>query len=107
MARRQPTTGRVGVPLRALLEARRDEIKAIVTQHRGQRVRVFGSVARGEDRTGSDIDLLVDFEPDSSLFDLRHLSEALSDLLEHPVDVVSAGGLKPRDRTILDEAIEL
>jgi hypothetical protein len=97
----------VDVPLRALLEARRDEIKAIVTQHRGQRVRVFGSVARGEDRTGSDIDLLVDFEPDSSLFDLRHLSEALSDLLEHPVDVVSAGGLKPRDRTILDEAIEL
>lgn len=95
------------VPLRAVLEARRDEIKAVVAQHHGGRVRLFGSVARGEDRADSDIDLLVDFDPDSSLFDLRHLNQALSNLLNHPVDVVSAGGLKPRDRRILEEAIEL
>jgi hypothetical protein len=107
VTRRQATSGQTDTSLRALLQARREEIKAIVARHHGQRVRLFGSVARGENQTGSDIDLLVDFDPDSSLFDLLHLSEALSDLLDHPVDVVSSGGLKPRDRAIVDEAIDL
>jgi uncharacterized protein len=55
----------------------------------------------------SDIDLLVDFEPDSSLFDLLHLTEELEKLLGHRVDVVSLGGLKDRDRRILAEAVDL
>jgi predicted nucleotidyltransferase len=41
------------------------------------------------------------------LFDLLHLGQALTDLLGHRVDVVSSGGLKPRDRTILEEAVDL
>jgi predicted nucleotidyltransferase len=68
---------------------------------------VFGSVARGEDTETSDIDFLVEFEPDSSLFDVLHLQEALQDLLGRPVDVVSAGGLTDRDDHIRREAIPL
>ncbi|HVW31966.1 MAG TPA: nucleotidyltransferase domain-containing protein [Acidimicrobiia bacterium] len=62
---------------------------------------------RGEDDAGSDIDFLVEFEPGSSLFDLLHLQDDLSELLGVPADVVSAGGLKPRDDHIRLEAIPL
>lgn len=55
----------------------------------------------------SDIDLLVDFSKESSLFDLMRMTRELEDLFGHPVDVVSTGGLKDRDRQILDESIEL
>ena len=68
---------------------------------------VFGSVARGDDTDASDIDFLVEFEPDSSLFDLLHLEEALRGLLGRAVDVVSAGGLTDRDDHIRSEAIPL
>lgn len=62
---------------------------------------------RGEDRSDSDVDMLVDFEPGSSLFDVLHLTAELESLLGRHVDVVSAGGLKPRDKHILDDAIDL
>ena len=70
-------------------------------------MRLFGSVARGDDRPDSDIDLLVDFDRDSSLFDLMRMTRELEELLGHPVDVVSAGGLKDRDRHILSESVGL
>jgi nucleotidyltransferase-like protein len=62
---------------------------------------------RGDERPGSDIDLLVDFTTDSSLFDLLRMTRELEDLLGHSVDVVSAGGLKNRDRDILAESVDL
>ncbi|HEV8647935.1 MAG TPA: nucleotidyltransferase domain-containing protein [Actinomycetes bacterium] len=93
--------------LRTLVEQRREDIKATVGRHHGRRVLLFGSVARGREHADIDIDLLVDFGPESSLFDLLHLSQDLEELLGHPVDIVSRGGLKDRDRAILDEAIEL
>jgi uncharacterized protein len=93
--------------LRALVEQHRDEIRAAAERHHGRRVRLYGSVARGQEREGSDIDLLVDFTPGSSLFDLIRLNRELEDLLGHPVDVVSLGGLKARDQAILEEAIDL
>ena len=96
-----------GGSLRALVERHRADIKAVVARHHGRQVRLFGSVARGEERADSDIDLLVDFAPESSLFDLLRLNRELTELLRRPVDVVSRGGLKPRDQAILDEAIEL
>ncbi|MGI8759591.1 MAG: nucleotidyltransferase family protein, partial [Acidimicrobiales bacterium] len=92
-------------PLGVIVHEHRDRIREIAKRHRGRTVRVFGSVARGEAHEGSDIDFLVDFEPDSSLFDLLHLTEDLEQLLDHRVDVVSAGGLKDRDREILAEAV--
>lgn len=51
-----------------LLE-RRDEILKIATRHGARTVRVFGSVARGEETPASDLDLLVEFEPGRSLLD--------------------------------------
>ena len=92
---------------RAIVEARRDEIRALVRQHRGRSAALFGSVARGEDTAVSDIDFLVDFEAGSSLFDLLHLQDELAALLGCPVDVVSLGGLKPRDAHIRSEALPL
>lgn len=93
--------------LRALVEAKRDDIHAIVLRHRGRSVAVFGSVARGDESSTSDIDFLVEFEPGSSLFDLLHMSDELEALLGVDVDVVSVGGLKNRDDHIRREAVQL
>jgi uncharacterized protein len=94
-------------PLQELVQARRDQVKAVAARHHAIRVRLFGSVARGEDRPDSDIDLLADFTGDSSLFDVMRMTRELQDVLGHPVDVVSAGGLKDRDRDIIEDSIEL
>jgi uncharacterized protein len=107
MAKSGHDRGAGGASLRALVEHHRDDIRAVAARHHGRRVRLFGSVARGDEREDSDIDLLVDFSAGSSLFDLLHLNRELEELLGHPVDVISRGGLKARDRAILDEAIEL
>jgi predicted nucleotidyltransferase len=69
--------------------------------------RLFGSAARGDGRPVSDIDLLVDFDEDSSLFDLMRMSREFEALLGRAVDVVSAGGLKTRDRAIVAESVDL
>ncbi|GAC1591331.1 MAG: nucleotidyltransferase family protein [Acidimicrobiales bacterium] len=90
-----------------MLGEHREQILAIAARHHGRRVRIFGSVARGQATPNSDIDFLVDFEDGSSLFDLRRVGEELAELLGREVDVVSTGGLKPRDEAILMEAIDL
>ncbi len=95
------------LPLRALVEAHRDEIKTVVSAHKGRAVALFGSVARSEETPESDIDFLVEFEPGSSLFDLVRLSDHLESLLGRRVDVVSLGGLLPRDSDIRQDAIWL
>lgn len=97
----------VSGPLRVLVESRREQVMAIAARHHASRVRLFGSAARGEDRPDSDIDLLVDFDQGSSLFDLIRMSRELEALLGRAVDVVSAGGLKSRDRAILAESVDL
>ena len=51
------------------LRTRRDEILACAANHGARNVRVFGSIARGEADTASDVDLLVDMEPGRSLLD--------------------------------------
>src|SRR3984885_4690372 len=94
-------------PLRLLVESRREQVMAIASRHHASRVRLFGSAARGDDRPDSDIDLLVDFDEDSSLFDLMRMSRELEALLGRAVDVVSSGGLKTRDRAILAESVDL
>ena len=94
-------------PLRLLVESRREQVMAIASRHHASRVRLFGSAARGGDRPDSDIDLLVDFDDGSSLFDLMRMSRELEALLGRAVDVVSAGGLKTRDRAVLAESVDL
>ena len=93
---------------RQLLQEKRDQILRAAAQHGARNVRVFGSVARGEAGEQSDIDLLVEFEPDRSLFDHAALSVELEDLLGCKVDVVSDRGIKPRIRErVLREAVPL
>ncbi len=80
---------------------------AIAARHHASRVRLFGSAARGQDRPDSDIDLLVDFDQDRSLFDLMRMARELEALFGRAVDVVSATGLKTCDRAILVQSVDL
>ncbi len=90
------------------LRDRRDEIVEIARARGSSRVRVFGSVARGEAIDGSDVDFLVDLEPGRSLLDLGGLLMDLQDLLERNVDVVTERGLRPRvAQRVLADAVEL
>ena len=92
--------------LERLLKEKREEILRIAAHHGARNVRVFGSVVRGETHAQSDIDLLVEFEPDRSLLDHAALWLDLQDLLGCKVDVVSEGGVKARLRDrILREAV--
>ena len=95
-------------PLGRVLARHRDEVLALARAHKARNVRVFGSVVRGEDAVGSDIDLLVDLEPGADLLDLASLDIELEDLLGHPVDIVPARLLKPHvAQSALADAVEL
>jgi uncharacterized protein len=95
--------------IKELLQEKRDEIIAIATKHGAYNVRIFGSVARGEETPLSDIDFLIDYDlskispwfPGGLLADLENL-------LGYKVDIVTEKGLHHfiRDR-ILKEAISL
>ncbi len=93
---------------KALLHQERDEILRIAARHGASNVRVFGSVARDEAHSDSDIDLLVDFDFDRSLFDHVALIHDLEELLGRKVDVVTDQGLhwSIRDK-VLAEAVPL
>jgi predicted nucleotidyltransferase len=91
----------------ALLRARKGEILEIAAAHGASNVRVFGSVARGTAEPGSDVDLLVDFEPGRTLSDHVGLWRDLEAFLGATVDVVSAGGLTDRDDDIRADALAL
>jgi predicted nucleotidyltransferase len=72
------------------LKTHRERVLEIARAHGARNVRVFGSVAHGADRDGSDIDLLVDVDEHASLFTLVGLEQALHDLLGVQVDVRTA-----------------
>lgn len=90
------------------LKEKRKEILRIAQAHGASNIRVFGSVARGEEGPESDLDLLVEMRPGSSLLDLVSLWQDLEDLLGHKVDVITEGGISPylRDH-IYAEAVPL
>jgi predicted nucleotidyltransferase len=91
-----------------LLGGKRDEILRVAARHGARKVRVFGSVARGEADETSDVDFLVELEPGRTLFDLGGLLMDLRDLLGRDVDVVTERGLKTRIRTrVVQEAVAL
>ncbi len=66
---------------------------ATAAKHGAHNLRVFGSVARGEARPESDLDILVEMEPGRSLMDHIALMQDLEDLLQRKVDVVSEKAL--------------
>lgn len=74
----------------------REAIVAAARRNGVSNVRVFGSVARGEDGPDSDVDLLVDLEPGTGLLSLGRMEVELTELLGRPVDLVPARMLKPR-----------
>lgn len=76
-----------------LLKEKRQDILNIAASYGARNVRVFGSAARGDADESSDIDFLVDMEPDRSLLDVAALLADLRDLLGRRVDVVSEKGL--------------
>jgi predicted nucleotidyltransferase len=77
----------------AALAAARGKVKRILARHRLTNPRVFGSVARGDDAVGSDLDLLVDVRRDASLLDLVKAKHELEDALQVPVDLVTLDDL--------------
>jgi predicted nucleotidyltransferase/DNA-binding XRE family transcriptional regulator len=102
------TLGLPDSPLGRQLRRRRKAIIEAAGKRRAHNVRVFGSVARGEDTATSDIDLLVDLDKGVGLLDLIGLERELSELLGVDVDVVPADTLKPRiRRRVLTEAVPL
>ncbi|OGR89748.1 MAG: nucleotidyltransferase [Elusimicrobia bacterium RIFCSPLOWO2_01_FULL_60_11] len=96
------------IKLLLLVRSKRAEILELAGRYGAQNIRLFGSVARGEDDEASDIDFLVDMTPGHSLLDLGGFMMDVQSKLGHRVDVVTESGLRPRihDR-VLREAIPL
>ena len=78
------------------IHAKRDEIYAIARKHKAEKLWVFGSVARKEERPDSDVDFLVKYASDASLFDDIRFERALSKNLSRSIDLVSSAVL-PRE----------
>lgn len=76
-----------------IIGKQREQILALAAKRGAFNVRVFGSVARGEATSTSDVDFLVDLEEGRSLFDLGGLLYDLQNLLHRKVDVVTEAGL--------------
>jgi predicted nucleotidyltransferase len=86
----------------------RNQIVELAEQRGAHNIRVFGSIARGDQHPDSDLDVLVDFEPGRSLLDLTGLALDLEKVLGCRVDVVSSRGLRPRlAKEVLRDAISL
>ncbi len=87
------------------LESNRAAIRDIAARHRVRSVRVFGSVLRGTDTVGSDLDLLVEPTEQTTLLDIGKIQFELSELLGIDVDVLTPGALPERFRAkVLAEA---
>ncbi len=80
----------------ATLKAAEPELRKRGIRHAA----LFGSVARGEERPDSDIDILIEFEPgeEGSIYDYVRLKEFVAGLFEGPVDVINRDALKPHVR---------
>jgi predicted nucleotidyltransferase len=87
------------------LDRHRTAVRELPARFRATNPRVFGSVLRGTDQDGSDLDLLVDALPGATLFDLGGLQVELEELLGVAVDLLTPGDLPPSFRArVLAEA---
>lgn len=86
----------------------RNKIIEIAQKFGATAVSLFGSYAKGNAKQGSDIDILVEFEPGRSLFDLVRMERELSEKLGLEVDVVTPNSLHPRIRArIMEEKVSV
>ena len=94
--------------IRDRLDQMRPEVLKAAERHGARNVRLFGSVARGEDGPDSDLDLLVELDKGRSLLDHAALVIELESILGCRVDVATEQGLRPRVRErVLAEAVPL
>jgi predicted nucleotidyltransferase len=90
----------------AAIAAHREAIRRVVKSHRGSNARVFGSVVHGDDTEESDLDILIDPTPETTLFDIGAIRHELLQLLGVPVDVLTPRALPEKFRaTVLAEAV--
>jgi uncharacterized protein len=88
------------------LQAHRAAIRCVVEAHRARNARVFGSVLRGQDTDASDLDILIDPTPETSLMDVAAIQVALQSLLGVSVDVLTPRALPEAFRSrVLAEAV--
>jgi predicted nucleotidyltransferase len=93
--RQRPARARLTGPIGRRLLKQRSRVLQTVERHGVQLLGVFGSVARGEETSQSDIDLLVTIPHGMGLIGMGRVERELSDLLNARVDLVPADGLKP------------
>ena len=87
------------------LAVHRDKLLAIAAEHGASNLRVFGSVVKGIDKDGSDIDLLVDIRKGTSLFELVGMQQDFEETLGVKVDLLTEPELHPEIKErILSEA---
>ncbi len=84
------------VPGRELVGLHKDAILELAARYYASNLLLFGSAARGEDKPGSDIDIMCDFGPEPDSLDIVRFGLELEDLLGRPVDVVEARSLRGR-----------
>ena len=90
------------------LRSNRDAIRHIIESHRARNARVFGSVLHGQDTDSSDLDILIDPTPDTTLFDIGAIRHELGKLLGVPVDVLTPNALPEKFRaSVIAEATPL
>lgn len=90
------------------LKSNREEALSVATRYGAHNVRIFGSIARGEARPDSDVDILIDLEPGRSLLDIVAIKQDLEELLGTKVDVVTEAAISPFFRKeIMREAVPL
>ena len=80
------------------IRAKRDEIYAIARKHKAEKLWVFGSCARREERPDSDVDFLVTFNPHTTIFDYVRMRDSLSQFLGCNVDVVDSDVMNTEQR---------
>jgi uncharacterized protein len=94
--------------LEELRGSKREQILQLARSHGARNVRVFGSLARGEQGASSDVDFLVDLDPDRTLMDLGGLLMDLQEILHLRVDVTTEDMLRPKVRAqALRDAVSL
>jgi len=91
-----------------IIKNRRNEILAIATRYGASNIRVFGSMAHGNESPESDIDIIVKMEKGRSLLDIIAIKQDIEELLGRKVDVVTEASISPYIRdNVLKEAVSL
>lgn len=88
------------------LQANRAAIRSVVERHRAGNARIFGSVLHGDDQEGSDLDILIDPTPETTMFDIGAIRHELLQLLGVQVDVLTPNALPDSFRAkVIAEAL--